>query len=184
LLLVDPKRRLDSEAALLHPWVSKSESTGSSNLFAKGDGQTAAAGQQSELEDGFSDVHKAMLDFNLDRKLSVPEYLINKFELKKDSTKINKVRCSLVNQPGHFYLTTYDICFLGSLGKKVKIELSQLAEVTKAKRFKMTPGQGHSLHLKDGTGTNFEFNGFGDRDKVCDQIKTQCTTLGTSTKFS
>jgi len=183
LLLVDPKKRLNSTDALKHPWINKAESVGSTNLFAKGDG-AGAAGQPSETEDGTSALHQAFVDFNLDRKLSVPDYLINKFSLKKDSSKLGKFRCSLVNQPGHFYVTTYDICFLGSLGKKVKVELSKLAEVTKAKRFKLTPGQGHSLHLKDSDGTTYEFNGYSKRDECFDIISKQCKALGTNTIFS
>lgn len=66
---------------------------------------------------------QAFVDFNLDRKLSVPDNLINKFSLKKDSVKLGKWKCALVNQPGHFYLTSYDICFLGSLGASWRSQL-------------------------------------------------------------
>lgn len=42
---------------------------------------------------------------------------MEKFALKKDTAKLGKFKCSLGNQPGHFYVTTHDICFLGSLGE-------------------------------------------------------------------
>ena len=46
-----------------------------------------------------------------------------KFDLKKDSAKLAKYSCWLGAQKGHFYVTTYDVCFLGALGKKVKLDL-------------------------------------------------------------
>ncbi|KAL3914792.1 MAG: hypothetical protein SGPRY_007495 [Prymnesium sp.] len=131
LLVVDPKKRMTSVEALKHPWVGKAD-VGSTNLFAK-----------------------------KEFKVSLPEKLMEKFALKKDTAKLGKFKCSLGNQPGHFYVTTHDICFLGSLGKKLKIDLQTTKEVKKAKRFKMTPGKGHSIHVIDASGANNEFNGFG-----------------------
>ncbi|KAL1499336.1 hypothetical protein AB1Y20_011543 [Prymnesium parvum] len=179
LLVVDPKKRMTSVEALKHPWVGKADA-GSTNLFAK---KEPKDGTTSEVDDGTSDLHQAFVDFNLDRKVSLPEKLMEKFALPKDSAKLGKFKCSLGNQPGHFYVTTYDICFLGSLGKKLKVELKEVKEVKKAKRFKMTPGKGHSIHIVDTSGSN-EFNGFGQRDECYKLLMEQCQKLGTNTKFA
>ena len=48
----------------------------------------------------------------------------------------------------------------------------------------MTPGQGHSLHLKDSNGTTFEFNGYSKRDDCFELISKQCKALGAPTIFS
>ena len=40
-----------------------------------------------------------------------------------------------------------------------------LKEVKKAKRFKMTPGKGHSIHVVDASGATSEFHGFASRDE-------------------
>lgn len=54
----------------------------------------------------------------------------------------------------------YSVTF-STTGKKLKIDLQTTKEVKKAKRFKMTPGKGHSIHVIDASGANNEFNGFG-----------------------
>jgi len=178
LLIVDPKKRMNSEDALKHPWVAKSAAT--QNLFAK----KTKEGQPSEVEDDTSDLQQAFVDFNLDRKASVPEKLLNKFALPEDSAKLGKYKCYLGNQPGHFYVMTYDACFLGSLGKKIKVPLKDAKEVKKAKRFKMTPGKGHSIHITDPAGQLYELNGFGQRDECYKTLADQCQKLGSTCKFS
>jgi ribosome maturation factor RimP len=69
-------------------------------------------------------------------------------------------------------------------GKKVKVELSNLAEVKKAKRFKLSVGSGHSIHLKDTNGTTYEFNAYSKRDDCIEKLSQQCKALGLSPVFS
>jgi len=174
LLIVDPKKRLNSMDALKHPWVCKSDA-GTANLFGKKGGD-----EEKEVDDSMTDMQQAFVDFNLDRKVSMPEKLMGKFALAPDSVKIGKFSCWLGNHKGHFYVTTYDICFLGSLGKKLKVDIKQIKEIKKAKRFKMTPGKGHSIHITDAAGTTSEFNGFGQRDECFKVLADQCAKLGSA----
>jgi len=180
LLVVDPKKRLTASDAIKHPWVCKTDAA-AQNLFAKkGEG-----GQRSEVEDDISDVHQAFVDFTLDRKASMPDKLMQKFDLDKSKDqKLGKYKCSLVNTPGHFYITTEHICFLSSLGKNKKFELKEVKEVKKAKRFKVSMGKGHSIHIIDSSGTKSEFNGFTMRDEAYGILKEQCQKLGAPTVFA
>ena len=59
-----------------------------------------------------------------------------------------------------------------------------LKEVKKAKRFKMTPGKGHSIHLVDATGATSEFHGFASRDECYKLLSDQCQKLGATTVFA
>eukprot|EP00966_Prymnesium_polylepis_P183494 4252493-Prymnesium_polylepis.1 len=61
-------------------------------------------------------------------------------------------------------------------GKKEKIEFKSMVEVQKKKRFKMTPGKGHSISIKAGA-DEYVFNGFGARDEAS-QIRTPLARLG------
>merc|ERR1712046_217868 len=139
---------------------------------------------QSEADDDSSDLHQAFVDFNLDRKVSMPDKLKMKFALKNDTQKIGKYKCWVGNQPGHFYVTTYDICWLGSFGKKFQHDLATLKEVKKAKRFKMTPEKGHSIHIVEGNGSSHEYNAFSQRDDCFKLLADQCHKLGAATVFT
>mmetsp|Transcript_9099 Transcript_9099/g.24202 ORF Transcript_9099/g.24202 Transcript_9099/m.24202 type:complete len:440 (+) Transcript_9099:108-1427(+) len=177
LLIVDPKKRMNSTDALTHPWLLKAANN--KNMFEKKEVKEG----ESEMDDGTSAINQAFVDFNLDRKVSMPEKLGEQFQLSEGTKKLGKYKCTLGNQPGHFYVTTAELCFLGSLGKKEKIEFKSMVEVQKKKRFKMTPGKGHSISIKAGA-DEYVFNGFGARDEAFDMIKAACREAGSACVFA
>ena len=95
---------------------------------------------------------------------------MRKFELPDDTKRLGKFTCSLGNAPGQLHVMTGHLCFLGAITGKVQISLKDVRLVSKAKRFKMTPGGGHSLHVT-AKGTTHEFNGIRERE-AC--LKTVC----------
>jgi len=180
LLTVDPKKRLNSTDALKHPWIAApTASQGSQrNLFALGAKPKAEEESEEDQGDaGMGDMQKAFVDFNIDRKAQVPAQLMRAFNIPSDSAKLGKWKCALGSQLGNFYLTTYHVCFIGVAGKKEAIDLKAVESVNKAKRFKLSPGSGHSLHIKTKEKT-YEFNGFGQRDACHAAVLEQCKKIG------
>lgn len=121
--------------------------------------------EQSELHG----LREALMHFNLDRKL-MPEKLIKNFDLPEGSERLGKFTCTLGNAIGQLHVTTFHLCFLGALGKKLLVPLADVASIARAKRFKLTPGAGHSLHIIARSST-YELHGFHERE-VC--LKTIC----------
>jgi len=77
-------------------------------------------------------------------------------------------------------VTTQHLCFMGALGKKQLLVLAEITKITKAKRFKLTPGQGHSLHVEttaSGFASTSELNGFTEREKALQTILAACGKL-------
>jgi len=177
LLVVDPRKRMTAAEALNHRWLGRTSSVSTKNLFDKvvpaaepdmaaDEGPTQA--EQSEL----NGLREALMHFNLDRKL-VPEKLIKSFDLPEGSERLGKFTCSLGNAIGQLHVTTYHLCFLGALGKKLLVPLADIVSIVKAKRFKLTPGVGHSLHVTARSSTH-EFNGFSERDKALSTVLKAC----------
>jgi calcium/calmodulin-dependent protein kinase I len=184
LLVVDPKKRLDCKAALDHKWL-KADQVSSKNLFeGKAEAEKGAEATQEETDGGVDTMQQMFTDFNIDRKVGAGmENLRKTFDLPADSVRLRKSRCALVSQLGSLYVTSYHICFIGGLGKKLVIPLTDLDKVAKAKRFKLSPGKGHALHMTDKAGTTHQFNAFTDRDEVIASIREQCKTVGAAVKF-
>ena len=103
------------------------------------------------------------------------------FGLEAGAAKLKKSKCALVNNPGQLYVTTNDLCFLG-VSKKEKIPIKDITTVAKAKRFKLSPGSGHALHITAG-GTKYEFNGFTEREDTLTAIKEAASAKGVSITF-
>ena len=62
--------------------------------------------------------------------------------------------------------------------------LIDVVSIAKAKRFKLTLGQGHSLHVTTVRNTTHEFNGFSEREaclkticKACDKAHGKIPTV-------
>jgi len=171
LLVVDPRKRMTAAEALNHRWLGRTSSVSTKNLFEsqmdvederkRGD----APQEQSELHG----LREALMHFNLDRKL-MPEKLIKNFDLPEGSERLGKFTCTLGNAIGQLHVTTFHLCFLGALGKKLLVPLADVASIARAKRFKLTPGAGHSLHIIARSST-YELHGFHERE-VC--LKTIC----------
>lgn len=170
LLVVDPRKRMTAAEALNHRWLGRTSHASQKNLFAK------AAKTEAEEESGADGLREALTNFNLDRK-TVPEKLVRKFDLPENTERLGKFSCSLGNGLGQLHVTSGHICFLGALGKKVQLPLSEITQIAKAKRFKLTPGAGHSLHIT-AAGTTHEFNGFRERE-AC--LKTVCKACEVAT---
>ena len=54
------------------------------------------------------------------------EALRKAFDLPGDAVRLRKSRCALVSQLGAFYVTSYHLCFIGGLGKKLAVPFSEL----------------------------------------------------------
>ena len=54
------------------------------------------------------------------------EALRKAFDLPGDAVRLRKSRCALVSQLGAFYVTSYHLCFIGGLGKKLAVPFSDL----------------------------------------------------------
>ena len=73
-------------------------------------------------------------------------------------------------------MTTHHLCFLGALGKKLLIPHGEVSTLSKAKRFKLSPGTGHSLHVS-AAGEKHEFNGFVERENCFKTLCAQCLAV-------
>jgi len=177
LLIVDPTKRMTAEKALQHTWLTHGKpSSAKKNLMNREDKKHAPGSYEEELDEGSEFVSK-FNDFNLNRKTSVLQKFIKNFDLAPESQKLGKFKCSLSSKAGHLYICTHDLCFLSILGKKYKIPLSSIKEISKQKRFKLTPGAGHSLHIVhivNGEKSTHEFHGFANRELCIQEISAAC----------
>lgn len=103
----------------------------------------------------------------------MPGKLVRKFELPEDTKRLGKFACSLGNAPGQLHVMEGHLCFLGAITGKVQISLKDVSKVSKAKRFKMTPGSGHSLHVT-AKGSTHEFNGIREREACLKTVLKAC----------
>jgi len=183
LLIVDPKKRMTAAEALNHRWLGRTSSVSTKNLFSGiekapptdvSDGSAAASEEQSVEPDG---LRGQMIQYNLDRKGAAPEKLVKAFGLPEGSKRFGKYTCSLGNALGNLYITSYHLCFYGAFGKKVAVALSDIHTITKVKRFKLSPGSGHSLHVATPKAT-LELNGVGEREACLKVILAQCAAGG------
>ena len=55
--------------------------------------------------------------------------------------------------------------------------------MAKAKRFKLSPGKGHAIHLTTSDETVLQFNAFTDRDEVFTTIRDQAKLVGADVTF-
>lgn len=171
LLIVDPKKRMTAAEALNHRWLGRTSSVSTKNLFAgiekapptdvsDGAAGGAASEEQSVEPDG---LRGQMIQYNLDRKGAAPEKLVKAFGLPEGSKRFGKYTCSLGNALGNLYITSFHLCFYGAFGKKVAVALSDIHTIAKVKRFKLSPGSGHSLHVATPKAT-LELNGISERE--------------------
>jgi calcium/calmodulin-dependent protein kinase I len=196
LLVVDPTKRMTAAEALDHRWLGRTSSVSTKNLFDKevpadeqeaaGDAGLSQAEDGAELSGAPSGLREALMHFNLDRKL-VPAKLIKCFDLPENSASVGKFACSLGSAIGQLHVTTYHLCFLGALGRKLLVPLADIVSVVRAKRFKLMPGAGRSLHVTARSAVSdfvpsltHEFNGFSERGKALNTILKACeASLGT-----
>jgi len=183
LLVVDPKVRMTAEQALGHKWlVGKGANVSTKNLFEKA---KAPAKEGQEDEDGMDGLRENLMNFNLDRKLA-PDRRIKAFGLPEGSERVGKFKCALGNAIGQMYITIDasasprrgHLCFMGAMGKKLVVPLDDITAVAKAKRFKLSPGSGHSLHITTKGGTKHEFNGISERNACAACIEKACHEAG------
>jgi len=173
--------------ALNHRWLGRTSSVSTKNLFAKEGQQDAkevkspigsrpgsATSQTDESPAGMK-VH--MVQYNIDRKVAMPSKLIKAFDLPQGSERVGKYSCSLGNTFGQLHVTTTHICFLGSFGKKVCVPLKEVSELKPTKRFPISPGNGHSLHIKTGSQT-LHLNGISERDDCLKLVVSTCGAVG------
>merc|ERR1711871_579051 len=126
-------------------------------------------------------MHQLFIDFNIDRKAPGIAQLVKLFpgQVEETEEKLKNFKCALGNSPGKLHLTTAHICFVGGvLGKKFCYKLTDIKEIAKAKRFKISPGEGHSLHLVIGE-DKIELNGFASRDECFAILSEACKAHGT-----
>uniref|UniRef100_A0A6S9XZE7 Protein kinase domain-containing protein n=1 Tax=Chrysotila carterae TaxID=13221 RepID=A0A6S9XZE7_CHRCT len=175
LLVVDCNKRMDCATALKHKWLAGTTEVSTRNLFegmAKNserdgiDNEPEAGGRSSEVTVDKQDMHSMFVDFNLDRKASGMEQLRRVFDLPETSVRLKKFKCALGSQPGQLHVTTNHLCFLGGLGgKKLTVPLDKVKTISKAKRFKFSPGAGHSIKVVVDDTTHM-FNGFMQREEA------------------
>jgi len=113
-------------------------------------------------------------EYNLDRKVSGQEQLMRVFKLPADSKIVEKYQCGLENKPGRLYLTSYHLCFIAMSGHKYAVPLSDVKQLIKAKRFRFSPGHGHSIHAVTLDGKTWQFTGIIHRDEALMTILKQC----------
>ena len=82
------------------------------------------------------------------------------------------------NAFGQLHVTNGHICFVGSLGKKACVPIAEVTELTKAKRFGLSMGNGHSLFVTVKGGTKYEFHGIAKRDECLKSIQALCSAAG------
>jgi calcium/calmodulin-dependent protein kinase I len=187
LLVVDPKKRMDCKMALKHRWLM-ADQVSSKNLFegasAAPKAEEAGAAGGEDTEGGVDTMQQMFTDFNIDRKVGAGmENLRKTFDLPADAVRLRKSRCALVSQLGSLYVTSYHICFIGGLGKKLSVPFTDLKKVAKAKRFKLSPGKGHAIHLTTADGAVHQFNAFTDREEVFTAIREQAKVVGADVAF-
>ena len=192
LLVVDPKKRLTCAEALKHKWLMN-EQVNSKNLFepggTEGQGGVTQREQQASAEAGggggeADGMHQMFVDFNIDRKVGAGmESLRKTFNLPADALRLRKSKCALVSQLGSMYVTSYHVCFIGGLGKKLAIPFADLKKVAKAKRFRLSPGKGHALHLTVAGGNTYQFNAFLDRDETYAALMAQAKVVSADIIF-
>ena len=180
LLIVDPKKRMTAAEALNHRWLGRTHNTSSKNLFAgvekakpkpKGDATPAAEPEPEGMK-------AQMMQHNVDRKCALPENFRKAFDLPPTEERVGKFTCSLGNNFGQLHVTTGNLCFFPSIGKKVAVPLKDVKKLEKKKRFFFSPGNGHGLHITDKGGAVYEFNGIGERDTCLGMLVKQCAACG------
>jgi len=117
-------------------------------------------------------------EYNLDRKVSGQEQIMRVFKLPPDSRIIEKYQCGLENKPGRLYLTTYHLCFIAMAGHKYAVPLKDVRQLIKAKRFRFSPGHGHSIHAVTKDSETWQFTGIIHRDDALMTILKQCYAVG------
>ena len=190
LLVVDPRKRMTAAEALNHKWMGRTTKASTKNLFAK-DGaaaKTEAASPEgkrtgSAISGGKGDeadpagIKVQMVQYNIDRKVNLPAKLMKAFNLPQGTQRVGKYACSLGNSYGQLHVTTGHLCFVGAFGKHKCVPLAEVMELKPTKRFLITPGAGHSLHVK-ATSATLTLNGIGERDACLELIKTQSIANG------
>ncbi len=184
LLVVDPRKRLTAAEALHHRWLGRTAKVPEKNLFEAKKGQPNAPPKQAGAaappadeageERGATGLRAMLMDYNLDRKVGLRTKFRKAFpSLPETEERVGKFKCSLGNQPGHLFVTTRHICFHGSIGRKLVIPLVDVTSIAKAKRFKLHPGSGHSLHIASKK-ERHELHGFTEREACLKTICKQC----------
>ena len=146
LLVVDPKKRMTAAEALNHRWLGRTASVSTKNLFAAAglDQSTGSNGTAKEAKaaagDGPEGMKAQMMQYNVDRKLALPDNLKRLFALGDGETRAGKFTCSMGNVFGQLHVTTGHLCFLGSIGgKKACIPVKDIKTLAKKKVGEASP---------------------------------------------
>jgi len=177
LLVVNWQKRMDCEAALKHPWIAPAMSTqvSTKNLFGKTEPESSAPKTE---EAGPDDLQSRLRDYNNERKVEDMSKLRKLFDLPESCERVKKYKCMYSGTYGHLHITTTHLCWFGG-SKKVCVANGDVKEIKKAKRFKFTPGKGHSILISgvlvgSGKDSDCQFNGFPSRDEAYALIGEYC----------
>jgi len=170
LLVVDWKQRMDCEAALKHPWIAPamSQQVSTRNLFQ----QQQEKEKETEEVGGDEDLRSRIADYNNERKTDDMSKLRRYFDLPEATEKIKKFKCYSGYTSGFLHITTTHLCWMGG-SKKLCIPNGEVTELKKAKRFKLTPGKGHSIVIITAAKSD-QLNGFQLRDEAYNAIGDVC----------
>jgi len=207
LLVVDPAKRMTAHQALKHKWLvgtnvstrnlfgnieeglegSFANASIAENAASADDSrrssvaavQGGSGGRPSEADDKDSKrtMQQIFREYNLDRKVSGQEQLMRVFKLPNDSKIVEKYQCGLENKPGRLYLTSYHLCFIAMSGTKYAVPLQDVTQLVKAKRFRFSPGHGHSIHVVTPEKV-WQYTGIIHRDEALMTILKQCYSVG------
>ncbi|KAG8463265.1 hypothetical protein KFE25_011262 [Diacronema lutheri] len=116
-------------------------------------------------------------EYNFERKVSGHEQILRAFRLPADAKILDKYQCGLENKPGRLYLASSHLCFIALSGHKYAVPLVQIAQLVKAKRFRFSPGHGHSIHVITHDNKLWQFTGVLHRDETLQAILRQCHSV-------
>ena len=129
-----------------------------------------------DVEEELDPVLNNLLERNVIKQGKV-EKLIKMFNLPENTTRVRKEMATSGGAFGQLHVTNTHLCFVGALGKKLCVPIASITELTKAKRFFLSPGHGHSLHVTT-SGGKYDFHGIKERDACAKAIEKLCNAAG------
>jgi len=200
LLVVDNKKRMTATEALKHKWLmpETAKHVSKKNLFAdmggpetKGPDSGAVSDNSAEQSETVDSMQACFVDMQLDRKMSQMDAFKKNFEnsnfkFPAETVKLKKFKAYLGNTPGQLHLLSTHVCFVGGIlpsSKKALIDIKEMVSCVKAKRFKLSPGSGHSIKMELKDGNNFTFTGIMQRDECWKAIADQVGIMKVNCKM-